>query len=366
MSSHDAPVSITAPLLELRAVSRTYRSRDSVVRSSLVHALDTVSLLVVPGATTCIVGETGSGKTTLGRLLLGLTQPTAGTVFFRGQLIKELDRAGRTDYRRSVQMVFQSPIASFNPMLTIGGSLRDALRFAPRPSKGRTRQTDEDLLELVGLPREFSRRYPDEVSGGELQRASIARALATDPSVIFLDEPASALDASIRGQVFNVLLDLQRDRGLAYVMVSHDLGSARALADRLVVMYLGRVVETVPTRTFFAGPSHPYALALLAASGTASGTGVGRVELRGDIPSATAPPPGCQFHTRCWLYQARGEPERCRTDDPALASIEPDHVVACHFATEALAVARSGPDTTNATPAAGEARPDGRAIEAES
>lgn len=361
MSGQDVPVSMTAPLLELRAVSRTYRSRDSAVRSSLVRALDAVSLLVVPGATTCIVGETGSGKTTLGRLLLGLTLPTSGSVLFRGQLIKELDRAGRADYRRSVQMVFQSPIASFNPMLTIGGSLRDALRFAPRPSQGRTRQTDEDLLELVGLPREFSRRYPDEVSGGELQRASIARALATDPSVIFLDEPASALDASIRGQIFNVLLDLQRDRGLAYVMVSHDLGSARALADRLVVMYLGRVVETVPTRTFFAGPSHPYALALLAASGTA----VGRVELRGDIPSATAPPPGCQFHTRCWLYQALGEPERCRTDDPELALIEPDHVAACHFATETLAVARSGSDTTNATPPAGEVHPDGRAMEAE-
>ena len=201
------------------------------------------------------------------------------------------------------------------------------------------------LLDQVGLPASFVDRYPDEVSGGKLQRAGIARALATHPEVVFLDEPASALDISVRGQIFNLLLDLQRDRRLAYVVVTHELASARALADRVVVMYLGRAVEVAPAGAFFARPEHPYAAALLAAAAIGGGEG-SLVTVGGDPPSAVDPPPGCPFHPRCWLYRTLREPERCRTEVPRLEgdqasravpavlggdARDPERAAACHF-----------------------------------
>jgi len=323
------------PVLELRCVTKVYRSRVALMRTVDVPAVVDVSFSVESGRTTAILGETGSGKSTLGRLLLGLIEPTSGAVLFRGRDIAGLDRDGRREYRRAVQLVFQSPIASFNPMLTVGSSIRDALRYAPGEAAGGARAETARLLDQVGLSGSFLDRYPDEVSGGELQRAAIARALATRPDVVFLDEPASALDVSIRGQVFNLLMDLQRERGLAYVMVTHELSSARALADRVVVMYLGRVVEVAPARSFFASPDHPYAAALLAAAAIDEGA-ASRMSVSGDPPSPVDPPSGCPFHPRCWLYRALGEPERCRIELPPLEPADPagaaeGHASACHF-----------------------------------
>jgi oligopeptide/dipeptide ABC transporter ATP-binding protein len=318
------------PVLELRSVTKVYRARVSLMRHAAVPAVEGVSLVVEAGTTTCILGETGSGKTTLGRLLLGLIEPSSGEVLFSGRPLARLDREGRRAYRRAVQMVFQSPIASFNPMLTIGASIRDALRYGPPEAASDARLETVRLLDQVGLPASFAERFPDEVSGGELQRAGIARALATHPSVIFLDEPASALDVSIRGQIFNLLLDLQRDRGLGYVVVTHELASARALADRIVVMYLGRAVEVAPSSAFFTAPSHPYAAALVAAAAVEPG-GAHRPVVSGDPPSVTDPPSGCRFHPRCWLYLALGEPERCRLEEPRLDAAGPGAWSACHF-----------------------------------
>ena len=338
------------PTLELVGVSKVYRARTSMMRYALVPAVQDVSLAILPRTTTCIMGETGSGKSTLGRLLLGLTEPTSGEVRFRGRSVATLDGEARREYRRAVQLVFQSPLGSFNPMLSIGRSLRDVLRFAP--SQRDPHEETARLLDLVGLPARFADRFPDEVSGGELQRASIARALAVEPSVIFLDEPASALDVSIRGQVFNLLMDLQRDRGLAYVLVTHELGSAEALADRIVVLYLGRIVEDAPKDVFFGRSAHPYSIGLLAASKVrADGSDSHRPLVVGDAPSVTDPPPGCPFHPRCWLYERLGRPERCREALPPLDPVAPGQSAACFYANEAVRSA-AGDDAHGATVAA--------------
>ena len=351
------PTGIEPPIIELAGVSKVYRSRSSLTKYAQVRAVDDVSLSILPGTTTGIVGETGSGKSTLGRLLLGLTPPSAGEVRFRGRSVAALDSEGRREYRRSVQMVFQSPLGSFNPMLSIGTSIRDALRYAPPsidPVPHRPDQHGETarLLDQVGLPATFAERYPDEVSGGELQRASIARALAVGPSVIFLDEPASALDVSVRGQIFNLLMDLQRDRGLAYVLVTHELPSAEALADRVVVMYLGRIVEDTPKSAFFRRAAHPYSVGLIAASEIRAERATReRPLVFGDPPSVTDPPPGCRFHPRCWLYEQLGRPDRCTESEPQLELIESGHASACFFREQALArEVRDRPDGATVTP----------------
>jgi oligopeptide/dipeptide ABC transporter ATP-binding protein len=335
----EPPAEALTPILELDAVSKVYRARTSLMRYALVPAVQGVSLAILPRTTTCIMGETGSGKSTLGRLLLGLTEPTSGEVRFRGRSVATLDAVARREYRRAVQLVFQSPIGSFNPMLSIGRSLRDVLRFAP--DVGDPHAETARLLDLVGLPARFADRFPDEVSGGELQRASIARALAVEPSVIFLDEPASALDVSIRGQIFNLLMDLQRDRGLAFVLVTHELGSAEALADRIVVLYLGRIVEDAPKDVFFGSSAHPYSVGLLAASKVRAGaSATHRPLVLGDAPSVTDPPSGCPFHPRCWLYERLDRPERCRQVLPPLDPVRPGQSSACLYADEAV----GGPD----------------------
>ncbi len=302
------------------------------------------------GRTVCLIGETGSGKTTLGRILVGLTRPDEGAVLYQGEPIASLRGTAWRAYRRSVQMVFQNPTASFNPMLTVGASIRDALRYAPQ-HEDRPASKAAALLEQVGLPPRFADRYPDEVSGGELQRASIARALATEPRLIFLDEPASALDVSIRGQIFNLLRDLQAQRGLAYVFVSHDMATVRVLGDDVLVLYLGRPVEYARERSF-AEPRHPYSLALLAASPSeAERYGLRVLRLQGEVPSLADLPMGCRFYPRCWLYRQLGDPERCRVEDPRLGAIRHGHDVACHYADRSLE------DAANALPDDGPAAP---------
>lgn len=319
------------PLLELRDVSQRYRARGSRLRRSSVQALSGINLTLESGRTTCLIGETGSGKSTLGRILVGLTTPSDGAVLYRGRPIAQLRGPAWREYRRSVQMVFQNPTGSFNPMLTVGASIRDALRYSPLPGASSVHNAAR-LLEQVELAPQLAGRYPDEVSGGELQRASIARALATEPTVIFLDEPASALDVSIRGQIFNVLRRLQGEHDLAYAIVSHDMATVRVLGDDVFVLYLGESVEYARQRTFHR-PAHPYALALLSASPVeAERRNIRRLELS-DVGTSVSPPPfGCPFQPRCWLHRELGQPERCVVEKPRLSLIEPEHEVACHYA----------------------------------
>lgn len=340
----------TDPLLALREVTKDYHVRDALLRRTTIHVLKGVNLEVHADRTICLIGETGSGKTTLGRIMTGVAAPGAGDVLFHGRSLASLGVAERKEYRRSVQMVFQSPTASFNPMLTLGASIRDAARFAdPRPADLSARVSE--LLDRVGLPTSYAGRYPNEVSGGELQRASIARALAPGPAVLFLDEPASALDVSIRGQIFNLLIDLQAELRLAYVMVTHDLAAVRALADDVLVLYLGKAVEYARDGRF-RQPSHPYSLALVSASpGEAERSHLAPLALRGEAPSVTDPPPGCPFHPRCWLHEQLGFPESCRLQEPPLAEVSIGQAVACHFAE--LSVAAATGATVAGEPAVG-------------
>lgn len=323
-----------APLLEACQVTKLYEVRQSLFQRVRVRAVEGVSLAIRPAVTTCVVGETGSGKTTLARLLVGLLRPDRGEIRFRGRRVDQLDRQAHSEYRLAVQMVFQNPLLSFNPMLTIGATLRDALRHSPRLSRRDLTSATYSLLESVGLDRRFAARYPREVSGGELQRAGIARALATDPEVVVLDEPASALDVSIRGQIFNLLTDLQQERRLSYVLVTHDLQAARLLADDVIVMYLGKVMESGPQEWVLADPQHPYTRALISATlpVEAGDQAMERIVLSGDPPSAAAPPPGCRFHPRCWLHQQLGRPSLCVSVEPPLSKVGGKQRVACHFA----------------------------------
>lgn len=323
-----------ATILEARGVTKHYQTRQSLFRRATVHALEEVSVQVKPGSTLCIVGETGSGKTTLARLLVGLVQPDRGEIMYLGRRIDQLDPGVYREYRLAVQMVFQNPLLSFNPMLTIGGTLRDALRNSPQLDGTNPDSAMYSLLESVGLDQRFARRYPRQVSGGELQRAGVARALATNPKVVVLDEPASALDVSIRGQIFNLLVDLQRERGLAYVLVTHDLQTARLLAEDVVVMYLGKVMEMGREESVLERSRHPYTTALVSATLPAvTKDEIGqRIILHGDIPSATEPPSGCRFHSRCWMYERLNRPIVCVSTEPPLAQVERNQWSACHFA----------------------------------
>ncbi len=280
----------------------------------LVGAVDGVSLEVEPGRTLAVVGESGCGKSTLARLLLRLIEPDAGRIELDGQDLRALDEAALLRARRHVQMVFQDPYGSLNPRMSAGDTLAEPLRLhAVVPAAQRAARVRR-LLDQVGLPAEAARRYPHEFSGGQRQRLAIARALAAGPKVLVCDEPVSALDVSIQAQILNLLADLQRELGLAYVFISHDLGVVRQVASEVAVMYLGRFVETGPALQVFAAPRHPYTRALLGAVPVADPARRGtRTVLAGDVPSPLAPPPGCRFHTRCPHAD-----EHCRTEAPSL------------------------------------------------
>jgi peptide/nickel transport system ATP-binding protein len=304
-------------------------------------AVDDVSFDVHAGRTLALVGESGSGKSTVGKLMLDLLAPDAGDVRFEGQSLRSLSRSRRRDFRRSVQIVFQNPFRSFSPMLTIGGSIRDALRLRRLPHD----QQDDEVAQLladVQLARELSGRYPNEVSGGQLQRVGIARAIATDPRVIFIDEPTSALDVSLRGQIVNLLLDLQNDRELAYVLVSHDLRLVATMAQEIVVMYLGHVMEHGPAELILERPTHPYTQALLAAA-HAKSTGVrtdDATALRGEVVALPSTFRGCKLIHRCPFAQpACGEAQVLRQFEGRL--------VRCRRAEEVYERARPAPEVVN-------------------
>jgi peptide/nickel transport system ATP-binding protein/oligopeptide transport system ATP-binding protein len=295
---------------------------------STVKAVDGVSFVLRPGETLALVGESGCGKSTVGRLVMRLIEPTEGRIVLDGTDVTDLDERGFRPFRRKVQLIFQDPFASLNPRMTVGQILAEPLMLHDVVPASERRARVAELLEMVGLQPFHAGRYPHEFSGGQRQRIVIARALAVEPRIVICDEPVSALDVSIRAQILNLLKELQRRLGLAYIFISHDLSVVKHIADRIAVMYLGRIVETGPADAIFADPRHPYTRALIAAAPLPDPRARReRIVLEGDVPSPMNPPPGCRFHTRCPFAF-----DRCRAEAPALKPSGADgRLVACHL-----------------------------------
>jgi oligopeptide/dipeptide ABC transporter ATP-binding protein len=304
-------------------------------RIGTVRAVDGVSFDVHRGETVGVVGESGCGKTTTGRAIVRLNRPTSGSILFDGQELAGLDGEPLRRLRRRIQMIFQDPYSSLDPRMIVGSIVAEPLRsYRVGTPKERADRVGE-LLDVVGLPRHAARQYPHEFSGGQRQRIGLARALALQPDLIVADEPISALDVSIRAQILNLLLRLQGEFGLTYLLIAHDLGAVRWIADRVVVMYLGRVMEEASAAELFGSPLHPYSVALLSAVPIPNPVLEGRRErivLTGDVPSPAKPPAGCRFHPRCWLRQQLGNPGECEEAEPPLRLVGRAHPVACHFA----------------------------------
>ncbi|MGE5276005.1 MAG: ABC transporter ATP-binding protein [Acidobacteriota bacterium] len=320
----------TEPLLEARGLSKIYPLRRGIFGApqERVRAVDGVSLAIAPQATLALVGESGSGKSTTGRLLLRLEEPTAGQIRFDGEDWLALSGRALSRKRRDIQIVFQDPQSSLNPSMTTGDQIAEPLRVQ-RLARGRVlRERVAELLSEVGLPPAMARRFPSELSGGQRQRIAIARALATRPKFLVCDEPVSALDVSVAAQVVNLLADLRERSGLAVLFISHDLAVVSRVADRVAVMYCGRIVEEGPTPDLLREPLHPYTVALLSAVAPpdASGRAPARLVLGGEVPSPASPPPGCAFHPRCPIARPR-----CREETPALAALGPGRAAACFF-----------------------------------
>jgi len=319
---------VTEPLLEAEDLSRIFVVRRSVLGrpTASVKAVDGVSFSLNAGETLALVGESGCGKSTVGRLVLRLIEPTAGHVRFAGRDIFAMPEREVRAFRRNAQLVFQDPYASLNPRMTVGDMLAEPLKLHGVVPPNRRSARVAELLRIVGLEPRHAPRYPHEFSGGQRQRIAVARALAVEPKLIVCDEPVSALDVSIRSQVLNLLKDLQRRLGLTYIFISHDLAVVKHIADRVAVMYLGRIVETAPAEQLFAAPRHPYTRALISAIPVPRPVrGRERRILAGDVPSPLAPPPGCHLHTRC-PYVA----DVCRTVRPDLIAEADGHATACH------------------------------------
>ncbi len=323
---------MTVPLLSVRDLSKHFPISGGFLNARTtgqVNAVDGVSFDVAPGETLAIVGESGCGKSTTGRMILRLTEPTSGTVMFDGADLMRLSTSALRQRRKSLQIVFQDPYASLSPRNRVEDIIAEPLDVhEPGLSRADRRDRVVELLRLVGLDAIHLRRYPFEFSGGQRQRVAIARALSVQPRLIVADEPVSALDVSIQAQVVNLMQDLQERFGLSYVFISHDLAVVRHIAHRVAVMYLGRLVEVADTAALFSAPHHPYTQALLSAAPVPDPERTrSRIVLGGDVPGPANAPPGCHFHPRCPIAR-----DICRTTRPDSKQAAPGHFAACHFA----------------------------------
>jgi peptide/nickel transport system ATP-binding protein/oligopeptide transport system ATP-binding protein len=319
-----------SPLLEVRDLKKHFPIQKGVLArvTGHVHAVDGVSFRIERGETLGLVGESGCGKSTVGRTLLRLVEPTAGQIVVDGEDITALDRSAMFPYRRKMQMIYQDPYASLNPRMTAGDIVGEPLIIHGTADRRQRQERVAALFERVGLRHELMSSYPHEFSGGQRQRIGIARALGLEPKLIIGDEPVSALDVSIQAQIINLLMDLQDEYGLSYLFVAHDLAVVEHISHRVAVMYLGRIVETADKTSLFEMPLHPYTEALLSAVPVpkARAKGRKRMILSGDVPSPIKPPPGCHFHTRCPYAMSR-----CRHEVPTLREVQPGHWASCHL-----------------------------------
>jgi peptide/nickel transport system ATP-binding protein/oligopeptide transport system ATP-binding protein len=326
---------MTSPLVEVEHLVKDFSSGGGLFgRRRTLRAVDGVSFVIGRGATLGLVGESGGGKTTVGRMLLRLLEPSSGTVRFDGVDVSAVDGTALRALRRRMQIVFQDPSGSLNPRMTVGAAVREPIVVHKLASGTAADERVASLFREVGLDPSYASAYPHELSGGQRQRVGIARALSVEPEFIVLDEPVSALDVSVQAQVLNLLADLRERRGLTYLFIAHDLAVVRHLAGRVAVMYLGKLAEVAPAEPLYQRPRHPYTASLLsAAPGPDPAAAKRRIVLEGEAPGVGRPPSGCVFHTRCPhpLKDAR-----CFEESPALHKIEGGHWAACHYAAEPL------------------------------